>query len=62
MRIIKLLVLAFVAAFLSGCAANYVTPGAAANLGDINRADIRELVERKPSPNFPARIEAFSWD
>src|SRR6202158_4015686 len=44
------------AGLLFGCAAKYVTPGAPANLADINRPDIRELASRKPSPNFPARI------
>jgi hypothetical protein len=42
--------------FMDGCAAKYVTPGGPANFADINRADIRELTARKPSPNFPARI------
>jgi hypothetical protein len=39
----------------SGCA-SYVTPGGPVRLEDINRADIAEVVSRKPSPNFPARL------
>lgn len=48
-------VIAFIG-LLHGCAAKYVTPGGPAHLADIDRPDIRELVARKPSPNFPARI------
>lgn len=40
----------------TGCASSYVTPGEPANFADINREDIAEIVSRKPSPNFPARI------
>ena len=49
-------ILILAASLISGCAAKYVTPGGAANLSDIDRADIKELAARKPSPSFPARI------
>jgi hypothetical protein len=47
---------ALCAAVSQGCSAKYVTPGGPANLADINRADIRELAERRPAAKFPARI------
>lgn len=50
----RICVLAVVLA-CSGCA-SYVTPGGPVRLEDINRADIAEVVSRKPSPNFPARL------
>src|SRR3712207_5085648 len=48
--------LMFAIAFSSCGCASYVTPGGPVNLGDINRADVKEAASRKPSPNFPARL------
>lgn len=56
MKIFNLYLFALALTLLAGCATNYVTPGAPANLAAINRPEIRELVERKPAPQFPARL------
>lgn len=50
----RVLLVAF-AILLTGCA-QYVTPGAPANLDAINRPDIAEVASRKPAASFPARI------
>jgi hypothetical protein len=42
--------------FCTACSTGYVTPGGSVNLNDINRADIKEIASRKPSPNFPAHL------
>ena len=41
---------------LSGCATRYVTPGAPANLEEINDYSIQERFKTKPAASFPARI------
>jgi hypothetical protein len=51
----KLVLLATLACFAAGCA-TYTTPGRAANLAEIDRADIRAGLAREPAASFPARI------
>lgn len=48
--------LALLALALSGCSANYTTPGGSVPLADLAETDINELLTRKPAARFPANI------
>lgn len=41
---------------LSGCAANYTTPGGSVALADLAETDINEMLTREPAARFPANI------
>ena len=55
MRLTAPLALALALALDAGCS-TYKTPGEAANLGEIDRTDIRTEMERRPAASFPARL------
>jgi hypothetical protein len=48
--------LVFLALVLSGCGANYTTPGGSVPLADLAETDINELLTTQPTARFPARI------
>lgn len=41
---------------LSGCAANYTTPGGSVPLADLAETDINDLLTKQPAARFPANI------
>lgn len=48
--------LALLALALSGCSASYTTPGGSVPLADLSETDINEVLTRKPTARFPAKI------
>ena len=53
---LKFVVVVATILLLTGCASSYVTPGGPVDLGNVENNIMKEILDRKPTANFPSNI------